>query len=156
MRGRVQALIGTCTPNNILSRTDEELKRTGLSSSKIKYIKDLSRKVLDKELQFEGLDQLGNNEVMQRLTSVKGIGRWTAEMFLIFTFGKPDVLSLGDAGLQRAAKWLYQIENALEVKGKEWAPYHSIASLYLWEAVDRGYINQFRSIDDLIHANLKE
>lgn len=102
---------------------------------------------------------MGNETVIQQLTQVKGIGRWTAEMFLIFSLGRLDVLSLLDIGLQRGVKWLYSVskesdgKKLLEEKGKIWAPYQSIASLYLWEVVNQEYVVSYPSFEEYLRSN---
>jgi DNA-3-methyladenine glycosylase II len=146
---------GDITPVKVLSLSDEELRGIGISFAKIKYIKDLSQKVLDKEVDLEILDELTNEDVIAALTSVKGIGKWTAEMFLIFSLGRENVLSLLDVGLQRGAKWLYDAkdeEKILEMKGANWDPYHSIASLYLWEAVNRDLVITYKSFNEYLQT----
>jgi DNA-3-methyladenine glycosylase II len=152
--GRFVDLIGGIfSPEKILALTEEELRNVGISRPKIKYIKDLSQKVIDKELTLDHLDELTNDEVITTLTSVKGIGKWTAEMFLIFSLGRENVLSMLDVGLQRGAKWLYNNDDGkqiLEEKEANWEPYQSLASLYLWEAVNRDYVITYKSFDEYI------
>jgi len=146
--GRVRDLCPDFTPGALAGIPDESLRAAGLSGAKLNYIRGLSANVAEGRLPFHLFQEMSNEEVVQALTSVKGIGKWTAEMFLIFSLGRTDVLSLGDAGLQKAANWLYanyrSEGSALELYGCEWAPYQSIASLYLWQAIDTG----------LIHTNL--
>lgn len=96
-------------------------------------------------LHYESLANMDDEEVVRRLTLVKGIGRWTAEMFLIFYLGREDVLSFGDHGLNRASEWLYGGEardghSPLRRKQAVWKPYSTIASLYLWEAIHAGFV----------------
>lgn len=144
----VELTKGDITPGKVLPIADEDLRGIGISFSKINYIKDLSQKVLDSELDLNKLDELNNEAVIAALTSVKGIGKWTAEMFLIFSLGRENVLSLLDVGLQRGAKWLYNGEDGkklLQEKGANWAPYQSIASLYLWEAVNRNLVTAYKT-----------
>jgi DNA-3-methyladenine glycosylase II len=142
--GRVRELCPEFTPSAISQVSTENLRTAGLSGAKVSYIRDLCEKITENQLPFHLFDQFDNDAVIQALTSVKGIGKWTSEMFLIFSLGRTDVLSFGDAGLQRAAKWLYAIDRPdgkyLEQYGHKWAPYRSIASLYLWEAIDSGLI----------------
>jgi len=129
------------SPEGILFLEDEALRQIGISYSKIKYLKALATAVTEKTLDLNQLHLFDDEEVIRQLTSVKGIGPWTAEMFLIFSMGRLDVFSVGDGGLQRAVKWLYGLE---EVPGKEellrissmWKPYRTIAALYLWRALD--------------------
>ncbi|CAN5299217.1 DNA-3-methyladenine glycosylase [soil metagenome] len=94
-------------PKKTLELSEAELRAVGLSFAKIKYIKDLSSKVLSGELQLENLPAMSNDEVIAELTQVKGIGKWTAEMFLMFTLGRVDVFSHGDLGLKKAIQKIY-------------------------------------------------
>ncbi|MBU8919114.1 hypothetical protein BGM25_24015 [Bacillus sp. FJAT-29953] len=109
---------------------------------------------------MDNLDKLDNNEVIKELTSIKGIGQWTAEMFFIFSLERMDVLSLGDVGLQSSCKWLYSIDKTkggkkiLQEKSQLWKPYFSVASLYLWEAINCGFVDQFNSIDEVILSKI--
>jgi len=142
---RVEALCENITPINILNISDMSLRNAGISFSKISYIKGLSEKVIQQNLDFQNIESLSNDEIIKILTSVKGIGKWTAEMFLIFSLGRLDVMSLEDAGLRRAIKWLYSFNeppSSLEVEriSQLWKPYRSIASLYLWQAIDTSLI----------------
>lgn len=131
----------TLSPHIILSLDDESLRQIGISYSKIKYLKALSTAVISKSLQLDRLHLLDDEEIVRQLTQVKGIGPWTAEMFLIFSMGRTDVFSVGDGGLQRAVKWLYKLdgipnrEELLQISG-QWKPYRTIAALYLWRAID--------------------
>ncbi|MFC3800410.1 DNA-3-methyladenine glycosylase family protein [Cohnella sp. GCM10012308] len=135
------------TPESLLAHGEETLRGIGLSYAKVRSIHDLSRRTLSGELDYEALGVLPEAEAVAMLTQVKGIGKWTAEMFLIFSLGRPDVLSLGDAGLQRAAQWLYGRLDPDEAPGSlgryadRWSPYRSIACLYLWRAIDDGYVD---------------
>ncbi|MGV3466780.1 MAG: DNA-3-methyladenine glycosylase family protein [Heyndrickxia sp.] len=146
------------SPEIILSLSEEQLRDIGISFRKISYIRDLSEKVLQKEILFDHFFYMGNETVIHTLTEIKGIGRWTAEMFLIFSLGRLDVLSLLDVGLQRGAKWLYSAskevdgKKLLKEKEKLWAPYQSIASLYLWEIVNREFVISYPSFDEYISA----
>ena len=132
-------------PEKILATEDEELRSKGVSYSKIKYIKNLSLAVVNKEIHFEKFDDMSDEEIIKELTKVKGIGTWTAEMFLIFSLGREDVFSLGDAGLKSVIKNLYEFENEptkLELTeiSSRWSPYRTYASLYLWEMINRKLI----------------
>lgn len=142
---RVVESCGGLTPESVLLASEEQLRAAGVSKPKIGYIKGLAERIERNELDFDSFCNLENEEVLEALTSIKGIGRWTAEMFLIFYLGREDVLSLGDAGLRRAAHWLYEKDpktapDLLEVQGERWKPYRSVASLYLWEAINRGHV----------------
>ena len=143
---RLTELAGeSISPERILSLEDEALRQIGISYSKIKYLKALATAISEKTLELDRLHLFDDEEIVRQLTSVKGIGPWTAEMFLIFSMGRLDVFSVGDGGLQRAVKWLYGLT---EVPGKEdllgfssqWKPYRTIAALYLWRALDEKII----------------
>ena len=136
IKQRVLALAPNFTARSILSLSSESLRNTGLSSSKIRYIMALSQQTCDGRLDFDSLSQQTDEEVISTLTALPGIGRWTAEMFLIFSLKRPDVLALGDAGLQRAVRLLYGPTAELEKAGRKWRPHASTASWYLWRHLD--------------------
>ncbi|HEX7018183.1 MAG TPA: DNA-3-methyladenine glycosylase 2 family protein [Patescibacteria group bacterium] len=133
--------IGTLiTPQAILAKEDQALREVGLSWSKVKYVKDLAQKTLDQELHLHLLPGLADEEVVTELTQVKGIGRWTAEMFLIFTLGREDVFSFGDLGLRRAMERHYGLtdwkqDEVMKIV-EQWQPFRSYASLVLWKSLD--------------------
>jgi DNA-3-methyladenine glycosylase II len=144
---RAETLCGDVTPQVITALNDDEFKKIGISAKKVSYLKDLSQKVLDGAIDLEKLTSLPDNEVIERLVRVKGIGRWTAEMFLIFSLGRLDILSLGDLGLKRAIQWLYGLkkspaERTMKLYAKKWVPYRTVASLYLWEVINQGLIKE--------------
>lgn len=128
------------TARKILSLTDEQLRATGISYAKIRYIKDLADKVVKKELNFEQLHTMSNEGVIIELTKVKGIGNWTAEMFLMFTLGREDIFSHGDLGLKNAIKKLYKLENPtkeeIERITEKWSPYKTYACRILWKSLE--------------------
>jgi DNA-3-methyladenine glycosylase II len=141
--GRLAALCpgGVVTrPSDLEALPDEELRRVGLSRQKIGYIRDLCGRLTDGRLALDDLDALGDEQVIDRLTSVKGFGRWTAEMFLMFRLHRPDVLPVGDLGILTAMQRLYRLrsrptpERALKI-GEPWRPYRSVASWYLWQSL---------------------
>ena len=107
-----------------------------VSAAKSRYIVELAQRVTDGRLDFDALLSQTDDAVIDALTELPGIGRWTAEMFLIFSLKRPDVLALGDAGLQRAARDLYGEDADLESIGQSWRPYRSVASWYLWRHLD--------------------
>ena len=147
---------GETTPEKILSLSDEAIREIGVSYRKIDYMKDLSKKIVQQQIDLQHINELPNTEVIELLTSVKGIGEWTAQMFLIFTLERDDVLAVQDVGLHRGAKWLYGGENGREVlieKAKNWSPYETIASLYLWEVVNSGIILKHKSFEEFYHLN---
>jgi len=140
---RTVALTGDdVSADKILSVSDEALRKAGISSNKIKYIKVLAQAVLDKSLNLASLPKYDDEEIIKRLTAIKGIGRWTAEMFLIFSLAREDVFSFGDGGLNNAVNKLYGnggVLNKDEIRNiaENWKPYRSIASLYLWQSLDK-------------------
>lgn len=127
------------TPVKLLAARDEDLRQAGLSRQKIKYIKNLAQAVKDGTVQLDKMKDLADEEVIAQMTTVKGIGRWTAEMFLIFSLARPDVFSFGDVGLYNAMIKLYG-EPLTKIKQEEiverWKPYRTYASLLLWESLD--------------------
>lgn len=146
---------GETTPEKILSLPDEAIRSIGVSYRKIDYMKDFSQKVLNNEIKLHEFDRLSNEKIVDVLTTVKGIGVWTAQMFLIFTLEREDVLAVQDVGLHRGAKWLYGGENGKEIllkKAKNWSPYETIASLYLWEVVNSGTILKYKTFDEFYRA----
>lgn len=133
------------TPENILCLNDLELKDVGLSRAKIGYLKDLANKVKNKEIILKDLDRLSDQNVIVELTKIKGIGKWTAEMFLMFALGRDDIFSMYDLGLQNAVKKIYKNRLPLDKTGNlkydlniieditlQWSPYRTIASIILW------------------------
>lgn len=130
---------GDLTPKKLLETKDETLRSCGISFSKIKYLKDLAEKVNSGELNLEMLPQLSNEEVIEELTKVKGIGVWTAEMFLMFSLGREDIFSHGDLGLKNAIKKIYKLENPtreeVEIIVTKWSPYRSYACKILWRSL---------------------
>jgi DNA-3-methyladenine glycosylase II len=129
------------TPVVLLSFTDEQLRSAGLSRQKISYLRNLAEHFRDQKIVPKDFRKLTDEQIITELTDVKGIGRWTAEMFLIFALARPDVYSAGDLGLQRAIERFYcngkqgTPKDAAEI-AKRWAPYRSIACWYLWAATD--------------------
>ncbi|WP_242837330.1 DNA-3-methyladenine glycosylase family protein [Alkaliphilus transvaalensis] len=142
---RFQEGCGELSPEGILAMKEEALRAFGLSRSKVVYIKDLCHKIIDQEIILTEFNQLTDQEVISNLTKVKGIGKWTAEMFLIFSLGRLDVFAMEDLGLKRAVKWIYDLEElpkkkALEEYSQIWMPHRTIASLYLWEGINQKII----------------
>jgi DNA-3-methyladenine glycosylase II len=119
---------------------DAALQGVGLSRQKIGYLRDLSARIADGRLVLEDLDGLPDELVIERLTAVKGFGRWTAEMFLMFRLHRPDVLPVGDLGIVNAVRKLYGLRKQpnperLKKIGEAWRPYRSVASWYLWQSL---------------------
>jgi DNA-3-methyladenine glycosylase II len=129
---RVKNLLVKITPKNILSKTDQELRNCGLSWQKVTYLKDLSNRIKNKELRIMNLDKLEDEEVVKELVQVKGIGRWTAEMFLMFSLARPDILPKDDLGINKALKNL----KIKSIDTKKWKPYRTVASWYLWRSLE--------------------
>jgi DNA-3-methyladenine glycosylase II len=129
------------TPQGILKMSPKDYRTAGLSRAKIKYIRELALAVKDGEIDFSSLVGFEEEKVISKLVTLSGVGRWTAEMFLIFGLGRPDVLSVNDAGLQRAIKLAYSLQQMPSADemisiGEPWRPYRSVASWYLWRMVD--------------------
>jgi DNA-3-methyladenine glycosylase II len=121
---------------------DDELRGVGLSGQKVGYLRDLCSRIADRRLQLDELEALDDEQVIERLTSVKGFGRWTAEMFLMFRLHRPDVLPVGDLGIVTAIQRLYKLRKRPDPKrilklGEAWRPYRSVASWYLWQTLQK-------------------
>ena len=142
--GRIRALLPEGeppAPDAILALPDEALRQAGLSWKKVSYVKDLSQRVHSGELDLAHIAQMDDEEIIKALVAVKGIGRWTAEMFLIFSLARPDVLAVDDYGIQVAMKRLYNLDDLpkpaiMREIAEAWKPYRSYASLYLWRSLD--------------------
>lgn len=143
---RIEVIWPNLTPELLQYISDDDLRSAGVSRPKIGYMRHLTELVLNGDLQFEQFIHLEESEILRELLKVKGIGKWTAEMFLLFSLGRLDILSFGDVSIQNAIRWLYRIskEDSLDLNYyyEKWQPYNSIASLYLWEAIDRGMLNK--------------
>lgn len=126
------------TPKRLLQLPDITLRKIGISWAKVRYLKDLAQKVETKEVLLEDLQHHSDKAVVAQLTKVKGIGNWTAEMFLMFSLGRENVFSCGDLGLQKAIEEIYKIKNLTKSKAEElslrWSPYRTWASLILWRS----------------------
>jgi DNA-3-methyladenine glycosylase II len=127
-------------PSALLAADPEALRAAGLSWSKVAYLRDLAERVQDGELDPERLGELTDDEVVEELTRIKGVGRWTAEMFLIFNLGRPDVLAAGDLGIRRATQITYGLDELpdaqeLERIAEPWRPHRTLACLYLWRSL---------------------
>lgn len=130
-------------PSQILSTPDAILKiKVGLSSKKIEYLKDLSIRIADHRLDLNLLYTMTDEDIINQLTEVKGIGRWTAEMFLIFCLGRPDVLPVGDLGIRKAIQRVYSLPelptpSTILAISHPWKPYRSVATWYLWKSMSK-------------------
>ncbi|OGE30855.1 hypothetical protein A2631_04180 [Candidatus Daviesbacteria bacterium RIFCSPHIGHO2_01_FULL_44_29] len=128
------------TPYLVLKLSHEQLRSTGMSNAKARFIKDLSEKVLSGELDLVNIIALENSQVVEQLTKVKGIGPWTAEMFLMFTLGREDIFSHGDLGLKNAIKKIYQLDSPtkeeIEKIVSKWSPFKTYACRILWKSLE--------------------
>jgi DNA-3-methyladenine glycosylase II len=139
---RVCDLFGGTTPSpeQLLDVSEEDLRGCGLSGRKVEYVRDLAAHVLSGELELDRLGELSDEQAIEEIVAVRGLGQWTAEMFLIFHLERPDVLSGGDLGIRKAVQIEYGLaempapQRVLEI-GEPWRPYRSLASLYLWESL---------------------
>lgn len=121
--------------------SDQALRTAGVSGQKIQFLRSLVEVVVSGKIDLAVLDALPNDEVIDQLTAVRGIGRWTAEMFLIFSLGRLDVFPVGDAGVRSAMRRIYGLDDDCEMidyekRAKRWQPYASVASWYCWRALD--------------------
>ena len=142
---RLYALFGdearTPTPEELLATDDDTFRSVGVSRQKAGYLRDLARHTIEGNLDFDHIDNYTDDEVIAHLTAVKGIGEWSAHMFLMFQLGRPDVLPIGDLGVQKGMEVSYNLTHtpkpaeAAEI-GAKWAPYRSVASWYMWRAVE--------------------
>ena len=127
-------------PSDALRLSDKEIRACGVSWAKVRYLKSLSSAVAEGGLVLEKLGSLPDEEVRKELLKVKGIGPWTAEMFLIFSLHRPDVFSIGDLGLRTAVSRLYKVQRnnlkRMERIAEAWRPYRSFAARYLWRSLD--------------------
>lgn len=132
---------GAATPEGIAALTDTQLRSVGLSRQKTAYLRDLCEKVASGEVRLDALGRMADEEVIAELTNIKGVGRWTAEMFLMFRLHRPDVLPVGDLGIVNAVKNVYRLRkkptaDRLMKIGEPWRPYRSVACWYLWRSLD--------------------
>jgi DNA-3-methyladenine glycosylase II len=140
--GRILELFdgSTPAPERLLEADAQALRAAGLSGRKVEYVRDLASHIISGELELQRLGELSDEEVIEEIVAVRGLGRWTAEMFLIFHLERPDVLSGGDLGIRKAIQIEYGLaempppQRVLEI-GEPWRPHRSLASLYLWESL---------------------
>lgn len=142
IRGRVEQLgsNGFPQPAELLEIDDETLRGCGLSRAKLSYVRDLAGRFHDGQIVPERIAALSDEEVIAELTQVKGIGRWTAEMVLLFSLDRPDVLAMDDLGIRNAIQRAYGLDDrpdrrTMQILGDPWSPYRSFASLYLWRSL---------------------
>jgi len=130
------------TVTQILNTKNAKLRSAGLSGMKIEYLKDLAQKIEDGKLKMKSLSKMTDDQIIEHLTQVKGIGRWTAEMFLIFSLGRLDVLPTGDLGLRKGVQMAFSMSELPKPKevekiGMRWKPFRSIATWYLWKSLQK-------------------
>jgi DNA-3-methyladenine glycosylase II len=143
--GRFNALYpgSSPTPEAVLATSDEQLRAAGLSRQKIGYLRDLSSKVVDGSLPLDQVESMSDDDLITHLVQVKGIGRWTAQMFLMFRLGRPDVLPELDLGIQNAIQRAYRMRKRPTPKqvkriGAKWSPHSTVACWYLWRSLENG------------------
>lgn len=129
-------------PIQVLNTKDSKLRSVGLSKMKVGYLKDLAKKIEDGDLKIRTLSKESDEEIIAQLIQVKGIGRWTAEMFLIFSCGRLDVLPVGDLGLRKGVQLAFSLQDLPKPKevekiGMRWKPYRSVATWYLWKSLQK-------------------
>ena len=129
------------TPKQLLAADPDAIRAAGLSRPKIAYLRDLAQHVEDGSLELERLDDLPDDEVIAQLTAIKGLGEWSAHMFLMFHLGRPDVLPVGDLGIRRAVQVEYRMRKLpdpkrLEKVARPWRPHRTLACLFLWSSLD--------------------
>jgi DNA-3-methyladenine glycosylase II len=141
--GRLTDIFGghAPTPKQLLAADPEEIRAAGLSRPKVAYLRDLARHVEDGELELERLAELPDEEVSAQLIAIKGLGQWSADMFLMFHLRRPDVLPVGDQGIRRAVQIQYRMRKLpdpkrLERVARPWRPHRTLACLYLWSSLD--------------------
>ncbi|HAF60020.1 MAG TPA: DNA-3-methyladenine glycosylase 2 family protein, partial [Clostridiales bacterium UBA9856] len=140
---RLEALCnGNVAPNTISKLTDEQIRSTGTSNAKVGYIRNITNAIITGTLDFENLRQLSDKEVISSLTKIRGIGNWTAKMYLMFVLNRQDILPYEDGAFLQSYRWLYKTEDcspsSIKAKCKKWTPYSSVAARYLYRALDLG------------------
>ena len=143
IHGRVLALIGDGdeAPEKIIATSHDALRAAGLSNQKASYVRNLAEHVLDGSLPVKSLHELSDDEIIAALTQVKGIGRWSAQMFLMFRLGRPDVLPDLDLGIQKGIQKAYRMRKLptpkqVLARGAKWAPYRTIGAWYMWRILE--------------------
>jgi DNA-3-methyladenine glycosylase II len=139
------------TPQQLIKIDDQKLRDVGLSWAKVRYVKDLAQHILDDRLDLEHIATMPNEQVIEQLTAVKGLGEWSAHMFMMFGLGRLDILPVGDLGVRKAVMSLYDLKQLPEpaqivtiANQNGWHPYESVASWYLWQSLDNNPQKQTR------------
>lgn len=155
---RLNERIGTVTAENVLSHSDEEIQSIGISFRKVSYIKEASNRIIDGDIDLKALETLSNDEVRLELSRIKGVGVWTAEMLMIFSMGRQDILSWDDLAIHRGLRMLYHhrriTKKLFEKYQRRYSPFASIASLYLWE-IAGGAVSDMKDYAPLTEAEKK-
>lgn len=137
---------GIICPNTINNLTLEQMRATGISTSKVSYIREITNQILSGQLSLLALQEMSDKEVIKYLTKIRGIGTWTAKMYLIFVLNRPDVLPVEDGAFLQSYKWLYNTDDvskqSIEKKCHKWKPYSSIASRFMYRALDMGFTKE--------------
>jgi DNA-3-methyladenine glycosylase II len=125
------------TPESLISLDHDALRAVGLSTPKVRYVRDLTERIVSGQLDLAQLEHLGDEEVIEKLVEVKGIGRWTAEMILIFSLSRPDVLPVDDLGFVEGVREAYGLaerptRKEMQARGEQWRPYRTFATWYMW------------------------
>ena len=129
------------SPNDVLKTDHELLRSVGLSNAKAHYIKNISQAFLDGSVDHENLGSLSDDKIMEQLVAIKGVGPWTAQMFLMFTLNRPDIFPSGDLGVQKGFQQYFKLKElpapkTMEKRAKKWKPYRTVASIFFWKVVD--------------------
>lgn len=151
---RLENLVEKVTPENILRINEETLRSCGLSRTKVSYIKNISEAVINKDLDLENINKLSDQEIIIQLVKIKGIGEWTAEMFLIFSLNRKNILSFKDLGLRKGIKWLYNMDDEptkeeFEFYKAKFSPNNTLAAFYLWEITIKNFF-KYNHVDELM------
>jgi DNA-3-methyladenine glycosylase II len=140
VKSRLKQLVGEVTPERISHAAIESIQQCGMSMRKADYIKGIAQAAVTKTVDFKNLDKLSDQEVVKELTKLKGVGEWTAEMLLIHSLERPDILSFKDLGIRRGLIRLHSLEDlsreAFELYRERYSPYNTVASLYLWKLAE--------------------
>lgn len=150
------------TPDNLLNTDENKLRKLGISIRKINSIKELAKSINTNEINFTKLKDCDNEKIIKKLTKIKGVGKWTAEMYLIFSLGRENVLSTKDGTLKRGIKWMYELKELPtdeEINGyfKKWHGKETIITFYFWKAVEMNLLKEnFNNIEKKVNNNNKE
>lgn len=134
--------MGNISPESISALSDDEIRRVGTSNAKVEYIRNITNAVIDGTIDFEVLNNQTDEEIIKTLTRIRGIGKWTAKMFLIFVLNRQDVLPIEDGAFLQVYRWMYKTqecgEKTVSARCKKWKPYSSIAARFCYRALDSG------------------